>query len=271
MLSQFNYVITYVMIDGKDYLLDATDPFSNVNLLPLRCLNEKGRIVSDKPGEKWVSLEPNCNSGDFFMANLAFDENGALTGTVSESRNNYMAMQHRSKLAKKTTTNNREESELATDMQNWEIENYKIENLEKLNEAIKESYELTLANHYQSAGNLIYLNPFISRREESNPFKLEERKYPVDIPHPFNSTYILNLTMPKGYSIDELPENVAIALPNNAGMFIYSVKVLGNILQVMSKVEISQRKFVPLEYPYLKAFFDQMVSKHSEQIVLKKN
>jgi hypothetical protein len=270
MLSQLNYVISYVVIDGKTYLLDATDPFSNVNLLPVRCLNEKGRIVSDMPGEKWVSLEPNCNSGDFFMANLAFKENDVLTGTVSESRNNYMAMQHRSKLAKKTTTNNREEDELTSDMHNWEIENYEIENLEKLHEPIKESYQLTFTDHYQTAGNLIYLNPFISRREESNPFKLEERKYPVDIPHPFNSTYILNLTIPEGYGIDELPENVAIALPNNAGTFIYSVKVRGNLLQVMSKVDISQRKFVPLEYPYLKAFFDQMVSKQSEQIVLKK-
>lgn len=91
MLSQFNYVIAHVEIDGKSYLLDATDFFSNVNLLPIRCLNERGRIISDKPGEKWVSLEPTCNSGDFFMVNLSFDENGALKGTVSESRNNYSA------------------------------------------------------------------------------------------------------------------------------------------------------------------------------------
>ena len=52
-------------------------------------------------------------------------------------------------------------------------------------------------------------------------------------------------------------------------MFMYSVKVRGNMLQVMSKLDISQRMFVPQEYPYLKAFFAQLVAKQSEQIVLK--
>ena len=43
------------------------------------------------------------------------------------------------------------------------------------------------------------------------------------------------------------------------------------MLQLMSKLEVIQRKFVPQEYTYLKAFYDQIVAKQAEQIVLKKN
>lgn len=271
MLSQFNYVVAHVAIDDQNYLMDATEPFSRINLLPVRCLNGRGRLVTENSGANWISLKPVSDSGDFFMANLSFDESGALAGTVSESCNHYLAMLQRNKLAKKSNSNDEENDGITENPQNWEVENYKIENLEKLSESIKEKYELTLTDHYQSAGDLIYLNPFIAKKAEKNPFKLEERKYPVDIPYPFSSTYILNLTMPEGYGVDEIPEDMVLALPKNGGKFIYSIKPVGNILQITSKMEINQTMFLPDEYLYLKAFYNQVVAKQSEQIVLKKN
>lgn len=48
MLSQFNYVLTYVKIGDRDHLLDATDPLRPMNILPVDALNECGFLVDEK-------------------------------------------------------------------------------------------------------------------------------------------------------------------------------------------------------------------------------
>ncbi len=210
-------------------------------------------------------------SGNFLMATLGLDETGALSGTVTASRKCHMAMLERKKIHEKQVSNNKQEEDLASEPNQWEIRNYEITGLENPGEPLKENYEVTLKDYYQAAGNLIYLNPIITGRMETNPFKLETRKFPVDLPYQFNDTYMLNFTIPEGYEIDEQPENIAVALPNEAGVYYYTIKQRGNLLQVTSKVDIKKRKFMAEDYPYLKEFFGMMVAKTAEQIVLKKN
>lgn len=47
-LSEFNYVIAKVSIPDKICLLDATDPYLSFGLIPIRCLNGKGRVFGEK-------------------------------------------------------------------------------------------------------------------------------------------------------------------------------------------------------------------------------
>ncbi|MDB5017613.1 MAG: hypothetical protein JWQ84_2445, partial [Mucilaginibacter sp.] len=49
-ISEFDYVVAKANIGDKSYLLDATDPLLPFGMLPLRCLNDQGRVFSlDKP------------------------------------------------------------------------------------------------------------------------------------------------------------------------------------------------------------------------------
>ena len=41
-ITQLNYLITLVEIDGKNYLMDAAHEYSNINTLPEYCLNYRG-------------------------------------------------------------------------------------------------------------------------------------------------------------------------------------------------------------------------------------
>ena len=76
--------------------------------------------------------------------------------------------------------------------------------------------------------------------------------------------------LPEGYAIEEMPENLNLSLPNNGGNFNYSVKKMGNKVQVNSKLKISQLIFDPEEYLAIKGFFDMVIEKQLAQIVLKK-
>ena len=54
----FNYVIAAVEIDGKQLLLDASDANSTINILPIRCLNETGRLIRQNGTSEEIQLNP---------------------------------------------------------------------------------------------------------------------------------------------------------------------------------------------------------------------
>ena len=68
-LTDLNYVIAMAEVDNKTYLMDATDPLSAVNLLPVRCLNDKGHIIDPvKSGE--INLTTPNSYTSYTQANL---------------------------------------------------------------------------------------------------------------------------------------------------------------------------------------------------------
>ena len=55
-INDFNYVVAKANIGDKSYMLDASDPLLPFGVLPLTCLNDKGRVFSlDKPSY-WMDL-----------------------------------------------------------------------------------------------------------------------------------------------------------------------------------------------------------------------
>ena len=97
-----------------------------------------------------------------------------------------------------------------------------------------------------------------------------KRTYPVDYPHLMRHLYILNLTIPDGYAVDELPETLSIALPNDGGTYRFAVAQRGNVLQINSQLNISKTRFYAQEYAALRTFYQQVIDKQREQIVLAK-
>jgi hypothetical protein len=51
---------------------------------------------------------------------------------------------------------------------------------------------------------------------------------------------------------------------------MYNVAQNGNVITVTSMFQINKSLFTQLEYPYLREFYNQIVAKQAEQIVLKK-
>jgi hypothetical protein len=105
---------------------------------------------------------------------------------------------------------------------------------------------------------------------EENPFKSDERKFPVDFAVPVNERNILNINIPEGYVVEELPASVVYVLPDNAAQFVYKSQQNGSVIQIFSQLKISRTYYQPHEYKLLKEFYKNIISKHGEQIVLKK-
>jgi hypothetical protein len=127
-----------------------------------------------------------------------------------------------------------------------------------------------LENTAESMGNMIYINPIVIGRIDENPLKQEERKLPIEFVVPIKNDFRLNLILPEGYEVDELPESINMVTPDRTAILKYMIQVNGRNLQLAHSWQIKESFYTQDKFPDLKEFYSVLVSKQNEQIVLKK-
>lgn len=267
-LSQFNHTITYVKIGEEEYWLDAIHKYRPYNLLDGEDLNHNAFVV-DKKNPEWKDLNSKQRFQHVANATFTLNDDGSWEGTLTCSDRDYSAFYNRVSL-KADGEETFAEKMFEDDITDMELKSYTFENTNDLSEPLKSKYEIKINSGTTLADGRMYLNPMLNEGMSENPFKLEERTFPIDYGHGYSYTYILNLVLPDGYTVEEMPEATRIALPNKGGSFTYNTSAKENTLQLMSKLSIKQTFFQPEEYAVIKKFYDMIVAKHAEQIVLKK-
>ncbi|MHA6246998.1 DUF3857 and transglutaminase domain-containing protein [Pontibacter sp. CAU 1760] len=266
MKSKFNYVIAHVKVGEQEYLLDATEPLLPAGMLPFRCLNGQGRLIA-KQNHRWVPLETAHSDSKLFNATVSINSKGEMTGTGEESAAGMKALYLRKTILEEGESKYAER--IAKEVGDYKMAEPIIKNLREVEQSLNISYKIS-ANGSGQESDIIYLNPMLGQGEKENPFKLEQRLYPVDFGSPVDEVYVANFTIPAGYILDEMPQSVIMNLPEQGGRFTYMVQQQGSLVQVMSKVSISKPLFYASEYSMLKEFYNRIIAKHAEQIVLKK-
>lgn len=268
LLSKFNYVVAYARAGGKEMLLDATDPYLPIGMLPKNCLNGQGWLIAKGQGT-WVPLQGMSRGSEVLSADLQLSSLGVLMGKVQESSSGMAAWSLRRAVQEAGESKFLEQWTKAQSQ--YERKKPVMKNLDNVNQSLGVEYEIaSLDNDAAQPLETIYLNPMLLRAKVENPFKHNDRKYPVDFAHPTEETYICNITIPDGYVVEEMPKSMMMSLPENGGKFTYMMQVTGNKIQVMSKLSITRPVFYAEEYSALQQFYSQVIAKHAEQIVLKK-
>jgi len=267
-VSGFNHVIAYVKIGEKFYSCDATSPFSMISLLPTECLNGKGRIIDLKNGA-WFDLYPKTISQKSVFAILKVDENTAITGSVSSIYKDYFALSIAESIKGDDSLKRRKEV-LIKSFNNSTIDSLKIKVGDKGIAEVKESYNIQTEGTSQENTSIIYLTPMSGFGFGKNPFSKVERKFPVNFTFPRDESVYVKYSFPDGYRVEELPANISISMPDEKAKFVITYQVLGNDLVVLSKITIPNTLYLSEDYPALRGFFDEIIKKQNEKVVLKK-
>ncbi|MFZ6012835.1 MAG: transglutaminase domain-containing protein [Bacteroidota bacterium] len=266
MRRQFNYVVCLVRNGDKNIWLDATEKYLPVNVLPERCLNGQGLVISKK-NHGWINLDSKTKAKTVVNADLVLDKDGSLKGKLNFSRDGYDACSMRKLYAQKG-----QETYLNDFLgsKTWQVEKSEFQNIKEVGQLVKENHELTITEHVAVAGDVMYINPFVTSQIVSNPFKSEQRVYPVDFGAPIDKMYMAKIAIPEGYTVDEIPQSRILVLPGNAAKYVYNVAKTDNMVNITSSFQINRNIFTQVEYPDLREFYNQVVAKQAEQIVLKK-
>ncbi|MDO6490680.1 MULTISPECIES: DUF3858 domain-containing protein [unclassified Cellulophaga] len=269
-ISDFNYVIAKTVIGGKTYLLDASDKLMPFGMLPYRALNYQGRVMDFKNDSYWETITPEEDNQLYVLANLALDpESHKITGSYNEMNSGYLAIE-RKKVLNSTTEDdylNDKEKEIGASA---EIDEYNLVEEQSNEKRTVENFSYT--NNTILDQNTLYINPFLVKSFDStNPFTAEERKYPVDFGFKRTYTYAAKITIPTEYTIEEIPKNINLSLPNKGGRLQMLVNSKSNLITVSFKLIINKEQYSPNEYFSLKELFKQVTNaQNNSLIVLKK-
>ncbi len=266
-ISSFNYVIAQVKIDGNIYLLDATDPLSEINLLPVRCLNDKGFVVSQLGGS-WVNLMDYKPYRLQEMTKVKFRDDFSFEGQSSLSLFDYAAYDMKNRIKKFDSLDKFRES-LEEEDESLEIEEITVSGMDEGNGRFTVKYPFVQNNRISTADDMVYFCPVIGPFISSNPFKLEERHYPVEFDYPYSVRQIYSYEVPQDYQVEELPKPFAITLPDNKAIYKYNIVKNENVVNLVLTLIIQKSMFLPDEYGQLKQLYQTIVDKQKELVVLK--
>jgi hypothetical protein len=266
-LSEFDYVIAKLNINDKVYLLDATDDFYPFGLIPLRCLNGRGRVLGEKESY-WYDLKPSDKEKTVSVLNLVLDSNGIVKGSLQYSYFGYMAVRKRKKIAQ-TGSQQDYINDIGATLPGFTIKKFQIDNEDDYKKPLVVKLDVEMEGGDYSNENFLF-NPFLVEQLKKNPFRSSERLYPVDFGAPLEDVIILNLEYPSEYEIDGLPTKVGLALPQSGGRYIFDIQNTGNKLTMNNSLLIAKAEFSSQEYHYLKELFNQVVATHQTELVFKK-
>ncbi len=266
-ISRFNYVIAMVRLYDKTYLLDATDPCSEINLLPIRCLNDKGRIIN-KAGGEWVNLADYRPYSSIEVRKVTIDKDLVLSGTNNRRLKDYAAYECKKKIKE---CKNVREYEASIDKQdgNLTIGGMEISGLDTMKKSINISYQFTENNYIDKTNDIAFFSPAFQSFISENPFKLDKREYPVEFNYPYSVRQIYVFTIPENYEVSEIPKPVVVKMPDNSAKFIYNINQMGNTVNLSLMFSIKKTLFLPEEYMAIKNFYQKVIDKQKELIVLK--
>lgn len=257
-ISDFNYVIAGVKIQDQTYLADATDPLLPFGQLPMRCINEKGRIIFSKKSSEWIPLINNQISSTHYNFDGSLEPSGVLKGNLTIMYNGMDAVSKRRNILEYPSA---EEYQEAIDEQltSMTVKELNIENLDNNEISLIENFAIEIKLCDEIKGNTFYFNPIFINRTIKNPFNLDERNYHVDIGSRRDESHTITIKLPKGSNIKTSPKNVSLVLPEATARYNYKSELIDDSLHVAQHLSLKKAIYNTDEYFGLKELFSRVI------------
>ncbi|GGG32769.1 DUF3858 domain-containing protein [Bizionia arctica] len=267
-LSSFNYVICAVNSAQGILLLDASEPFTSVNVLPVKVLNWQGRIIQKDGSSDWINLLVKEVSKEIVSLNMTLNPDLSATGIVRSQFTDYSALTFRNRF--KSASQEDLIKEVESKNVNLQVSNLDLEVKDKSIKPVLLTYQYQLDHAVEEIKGNYYFSPLLFLKLNETPFKLETRKYPLDLNFPTSRKYVVNIMLPEGFEVESLPANEKLQYNDTEGEFTYLIKENGSTLQLVITLDLNNSLILPADYKQFKQFFELVVKKQAETIVLKK-
>ncbi|HVF80571.1 MAG TPA: transglutaminase domain-containing protein [Flavisolibacter sp.] len=266
MITRFNYVVSQVKIGDAVFYLDASHSHLGFGKLLPECYNGHARVVNEEATPLYLMAD-SLKERKVTALFLTKGDKGGWKGHMSQTPGYYESYKLRDRIKEKGEPEFFKgiEKEYSSEVK---IANGHVDSLLNYDEPIGIRYDI---DYVPEADDVLYVSPMFGEGYKKNPFTAAERFYPVEMPYAMDETYVLNLEVPDGYVVDELPKQMLAKYDEEGtSYFEYRLQQSGSIISLRSRIKLSRAFYEPDEYEGLRAFFAMVVKKHGEQIVFKK-
>ncbi|MCY7328594.1 MAG: hypothetical protein LH618_08605, partial [Saprospiraceae bacterium] len=266
--EQFNSVVAYLRQGDSGLLLDATNPFLPVGQLDVRYYNGAGWLVDSKQ-PVWITLKP-PEALQTWFGQLRLAESGELSGKFTINVTGAIAADWRGELTH-TSEQDFLKKHFAPGYPDITFDSIHFAARQNFYKPLQVSFQCRIPNAANIVNDFIYCRLVLDYLVEENPFKSLNRSFPVNFAYPVKMNYALNLQLPLGYVVEELPQAARIALADDTGKISFNCSNASpQMVQLQFRMNLSKAEFAAEDYGALRKFFGLIAEKTQLQLVLKR-
>jgi hypothetical protein len=266
-VEKLNYVMAAVKTENGFRLLDATEEFMPCTLLPERCINGNAMVVMPS-NPVWVPVICDGKEKRSVTFNLSLDDDLSLKGVIILDAREYAAYDFRKEYAR---YNDKDEylRSLEKKHPGLTITEATINNVEDLYSSVNAIYSVRIDGAATRIDDEVYINPMIFESLAENPFKHNERMYPVSYSRKTENKVVFNLILDEKHTLGSLPPVAAGKTRNNSLSYSYKTNVSDDQVQVVYNFNINEFTVLQNQYTELREVYNQIVRKHQEPLIIK--
>lgn len=274
LLQEWQLAAPVVMVNsnGKQFLLDPGTRFCPFGSLrwyrtatQALLLEKNGGVMVNIPLASYTQGELERN------ADLQIAEDGTLTGDVTVRYDGYEAMERR--LDAVQTDEAGRKKTLEDELKGW-LPNGSVVTLkdaqpwDKSEEPLVAHFTVRVPSFASFAGKRLITPDYLFGTAQKHAFTDKDRKYPVYFRYAFGEIDNVNIKVPAGFTVEDLPRQQDASLPY--ARYQSLIKFDGQQISNHRALLIGQN-FFPLEkYQELKGFFSKVETGDEQQAVLQK-
>jgi hypothetical protein len=260
------FILKVTAEDGSEYFLDGGSNHAYINVLPPDFLVPNARMIKYSGTGHWVDLTKLSRNSTVQTISATLTDDMRLQGSYVAK---YTGV--RSYAAKENYADYADEDAYISDIESdYGVEIDEAAFKEAKDYSASTSVEFTFYKDLDTAGDYIYVNPFLERFHSADSFQSIDREYPLDFPSAYAITYLFTFTIPEGYAVDQLPENKSFRFdPIGSNVRCISA-VRGNTVQVSYSFTLGKMFCEVAHYKDLRTYWQYLAEIYDSVLVLKK-
>jgi hypothetical protein len=260
------FILKVTAEDGSEYFLDGGSNHAYINVLPPDFLVPNARMIKYSGTGHWVDLTRLSRNSTVQTISATLTNDMRLQGSYVAK---YTGV--RSYAAKENYADYADEDAYISDIESdYGVEIDEAAFKEAKDYSASTSVEFTFYKDLDTAGDYIYVNPFLERFHSADSFQSIDREYPLDFPSAYAITYLFTFTIPEGYAVDQLPENKSFRFdPIGSNVRCISA-VRGNTVQVSYSFTLGKMFCEVAHYKDLRTYWQYLAEIYDSVLVLKK-
>lgn len=261
-LGNFNYVIVGAEINKKVYLFDATSKQSQPNLLPSRVWNDNGLFVKDGKAEL-ISLNNIEVSHNSHTTKAKINTDGTVSGVYQDQDEGMMAMNAKESFDENPDKYKKQYKE------NFSVDFANINSRTLDGGEFRSTMSFSSNNMIDNLGKKMILNPLLFLHQTKNDFdQQDERRYMIDFISPISKTKVVEIEIPEGYEVADLPKSKKIVTEDKEISYSYTVEKKDNRIITISEYNIASANYPKEYYPAFKKIWKTISDSESQVMSL---
>jgi hypothetical protein len=256
---------------GHLLIFDPTNEWVPFGQMPYYEQDNYGLLVTENGGEllHLPLSAPELNEVKS-NARLKLLPDGTLQGEVEEVRSGYLAMMGREYLQNETQKDRKKiiEHLLGAALSNFQVDSFELVNADDIDKDLILRFKFTADHYAKSAGPLLLVRPRVVGEMAGFFDATKPRHYAYEFPAPKLDTDSVEITLPDGFKVDELPDPAKATFP--FGEYTSKTEAAGNVLKYTREYRMTTT-LVPLDhFEQLTKLFSQIIADEKSMAVLKK-